>query len=99
MKIAFLFNVLCGILKQNLIKMLIGTSPCIINVVSCVTAGACLTVSKDDPNYEVYNSIFNISILISSVFQIGSGILATYYVNEYIGQHKNELEEIENEAI
>jgi len=92
-------SVLCGILKLNLGQILWGTCPVIFVSSPCVLAGAflasgsALCASEIPPGEEedsqgTFASTF---MIIAGLGQLGSAVLAMYYMSETVQTHGDEL--------
>mmetsp|Transcript_825 Transcript_825/g.2049 ORF Transcript_825/g.2049 Transcript_825/m.2049 type:complete len:1120 (-) Transcript_825:99-3458(-) len=79
-------SALCGLLRLNLFQCLLGTTPVIFASAPCVLAGAFMVHPDDD-----ITALSNIMMVISLCVQMGSGVIAMYYVQEISSKYSQEL--------
>eukprot|EP00929_Paragymnodinium_shiwhaense_P078938 TRINITY_DN40972_c0_g1_i1.p1 TRINITY_DN40972_c0_g1~~TRINITY_DN40972_c0_g1_i1.p1 ORF type:complete len:1056 (+),score=222.94 TRINITY_DN40972_c0_g1_i1:154-3321(+) len=97
-------SVLCGILRLNLLQCVIGTVPVILVSTPCVLAGAFMTtpdppaaagaddVSKGSAS-SIWSTLYSFMLGISAMVQMASGVLALYFIQEYVHRYGDELAE------
>jgi len=91
-------SVICGILKLNLCQILLGTTPVIFVSSPCVFAGAFLSgpsaasaESEAGEENEIYSTLASTLLAVSIAIQMGSMLVALYYIQDVIGKHSTEL--------
>jgi len=84
-------SVLTGILKLNVVQMLIGSLPVIFLVVPTVTAGAfMLKINPDDPT-DIWPSVFGVTLMLSGMAQSFAFAGFGYNIQKVAKDHKEEL--------
>jgi hypothetical protein len=80
-------SVLCGILRQSKAKMCFGTSPMFFVCMPSVLGGAILNM----PPGGIWGQLVGLALLFALLSQTLIGVVATYYVNEYMGTDDPEV--------
>merc|ERR1719356_2352691 len=81
----------CGIIRLNIVQMLIGTSPVVFLVGLTVLAGAYL--GKVEPGTESTETLVATVLTgVATLAQVSAGLRAMYYIVSVATTHKEELE-------
>jgi len=90
-------SVTCGILKVNLVKVLLATCPVVVTAAPCVLAGAYLSKVAPGDTRSPDALFANFFTLAAAVLQLGSMLAAMYYIKTTYEEDKT-LEEPPTEA-
>jgi len=96
-------SVLCGILRLNLLQCVIGTMPVILVSTPCVLAGAFMTGPEEPKEVTaqpgtstasdtgIWSTLYSAMLAFSAIGQMASGVLALYFIQEYVHRYGKEL--------
>ena len=93
-------SVLCGLMKLDLIPILLGTTPVIFLILPTMLTGsftymAGLTTEAGQPEFPWAGALATISAALTAIVQFGSMIVAAYYLEQTASQRTEELDAIE----
>jgi hypothetical protein len=84
-------SVLCGILKLNLFQCVLGTVPVIFVSTPCVVSGAFMARVGDGDESSIWDTLSVTMVAIAGLGQLGSLVLALYYIQETAFQNVEQL--------
>lgn len=90
-------SVLCGIMKLQLLQILVGTLPVVFLILPTVLTGTFMYL-KTDPTYGWASTASIIFIVLTSVVQFGSMVVAGVYLERTSSQRKEEIEQVPIDA-
>ena len=93
-------SVLCGIMKLDLIPVLVGTLPIVVLILPTMLLGSFTYMSSlrtDDGDLEFPSAgvLATVTGVITALVQFGSQVIAAYYLQQTISQRSEEIEAIE----
>jgi hypothetical protein len=91
-------SVLTGILKQNYVQMIVGSTPFVITIPITVLAGALQLRAKESPSLAAAAGMI---LMIASLTQAGCGLMAAVAIEDVSTARKEELdkEELDQEVL
>jgi hypothetical protein len=89
-------SVLCGILRLNLLSIILGTCPVIFVSTPVVLSGAFMAGPSDsqgdnDDEAGIWETLTPVMIGVAAAGQLASAVVAVYYIQEVIFAHGTEL--------
>jgi hypothetical protein len=89
-------SVLCGILRLNLLSIVLGTCPVIFVSTPVVLSGAFMagpneSQSENDADAGIWETLTPVMIGIAAGGQLASAVVAVYYIQEVVFEHGFEL--------
>jgi hypothetical protein len=84
-------SVLCGILKLNCLKCVIGTMPVIFVAAPCVMVGSFLLKAEAETSGGFWSAIAGTMLIVATLGQSGTMMIAGYYIAEVASAKTDEL--------
>jgi len=89
--------VLCSMLKVPVISMLIGISPVLVLIVPVVMSSSFMLLSAEASTEEAasrFRTMSTVLLMVGGVVQMGSLVVAGWFLEAVMHEHKDELEEV-----
>eukprot|EP00924_Labyrinthula_sp_SR-Ha-C_P013193 snap_masked-scaffold_12-processed-gene-12.25-mRNA-1 protein AED:0.29 eAED:0.30 QI:0/0/0/0.5/1/1/4/0/665 len=88
-------NVLTGLLRLDVFQMMLGTLPVVFLILPTIVSGAMLIKTAEEPDNSAFSALSTISVLLTTIVQAGSMLVATNVIASGAVKYEKELSEEE----
>eukprot|EP00924_Labyrinthula_sp_SR-Ha-C_P016300 snap_masked-scaffold_106-processed-gene-0.10-mRNA-1 protein AED:1.00 eAED:1.00 QI:0/0/0/0/1/1/4/0/402 len=88
-------SVLTGLLRLDVFQMMLGTIPVVFLILPTVMSGAMLVKTAEEPDNSTFSALSTVSVLLTTIVQAGSMLVATNVIASGAVKYEKELSEEE----